>query len=228
MKLNTFIDHTLLKQGATMEEIKQLCDEARAFEFAAVCVNPSFVSLSKQLLSGSAVRVCTVAGFPLGATSTRSKLAETRIAIDDGAHEIDMVIHVGMLKSGAREYVKSEITSMAELVHSHNAVLKVIIETALLSDEEKILACNLASEAGADFVKTSTGFAGVKDRPSGATVQDVALMKNSCGLLSVKASGGIRTLPEALAMINAGATRIGTSSGVALMKEFEVQKHKTP
>ncbi len=188
--LSHMIDHTLLKPDATQDEIAQLCYEARKYGFASVCVNPSYVKLCADLLKGSDVLVCTVVGFPLGATSTESKVFETQKAIRDGATEVDMVINVGALKSRDYELVERDIASVARACHAGGAILKVIIEAALLDDEEKVAACQLAKVAGADFVKTSTGFG-----PGGATAEDVALMRRVVGpKIGVKAAGGIRSL----------------------------------
>jgi deoxyribose-phosphate aldolase len=208
------IDHTLLKPDATQDQIAQLCYEARKHGFASVCVNPANVKLCTQLLKDSDVLVCTVVGFPLGATSTESKVFEAQQAIRDGAIEVDMVINVGALKSRDYELVERDIASIARICHAGNAILKVIIEAALLTDEEKVVACQLAKVAGADFVKTSTGFG-----PGGATVEDVALMRRVVGLtMGVKAAGGIRTYEDAQKMIAAGATRIGASASVRIVQ----------
>jgi deoxyribose-phosphate aldolase len=208
------IDHTLLKPDATQDQIAQLCYEARKHGFASVCVNPANVKLCTQLLKDSDVLVCTVVGFPLGATSTESKVFEAQQAIRDGAIEVDMVINVGALKSRDYELVERDIASIARVCHAGNAILKVIIEAALLTDEEKVVACQLAKVAGADFVKTSTGFG-----PGGATVEDVALMRRVVGLtMGVKAAGGIRTYEDAQKMIAAGATRIGASASVRIVQ----------
>jgi deoxyribose-phosphate aldolase len=220
MNIAQMIDHTLLKPDATPQQIAQICAEAREYGFAAVCVNPVHVTQAVALLSGSATLVCSVAGFPLGATSTAVKVFETRQAIADGAREIDMVISIGHLKHGDNDHVLNDIRSVVEAAHTGGAICKVIIETALLTDEEKRRACLLAVEAGADFVKTSTGFAS-----GGATVEDVALMRAVVGNRArIKAAGGIRTLADAHAMIAAGAARIGTSSGVAIVRETMDQK----
>jgi deoxyribose-phosphate aldolase len=209
------IDHTLLKPDATRVQIEQLCAEARRLRFAAVCVNPTWVPLCARLLVGSGVAVCTVVGFPLGATLTAAKAFEAQQAIDLGAAEIDMVLNIGALKSSNHDLVRDDIRAVAQVCHAGAALLKVIIETALLSDDEKIVACRLAQEAGADYVKTSTGFG-----PGGATAHDVALMRSTVGPhLGVKAAGGIRTLADALQMIAAGATRIGASAGVQIVDE---------
>ncbi|WP_407930687.1 deoxyribose-phosphate aldolase [Ignavibacterium album] len=208
------IDHTLLKPDATKEEIIKLCDEARAFNFASVCVNPCWVETCFNNLKDSDVKVCTVIGFPLGANHPNTKLLETETAIADGAEEIDMVINIGQLKSGNYEYVLNEISRIAHLTKNNLAVLKVIIETCLLTDEEKIIASIISKEAGADFVKTSTGFS-----KGGATLFDVSLMKYSVeNKIKVKASGGVRSREDALKMIAAGASRIGTSSGVKIIR----------
>lgn len=210
------IDHTNLRPEASRDQIVQLCREAREFEFAAVCVNPSYVALAASQLGDSPVKVATVVGFPLGATMTAVKRFEAAEALRLGAREIDMVLNVGALKSGDRNLVLSDIREVAETVHSKSALLKVILETGLLTDEEKTTACQLCVEAGADFVKTSTGFLG-----GGATVADVALMRRMVGPeIGVKASGGIRTADDCRAMITAGANRIGTSSGVKIITEL--------
>lgn len=211
MELAKYIDHTLLKPDATNAQIKTLCEEADAHKFFSVCVNPTHVELAAQLLKNSSVKVCTVIGFPLGANTSSVKAYETVDAIDNGADEIDMVINVGALKSGDYETVKEDIASVVEA--ANGTLVKVIIETSLLSDDEKRMACKLADEAGCNFVKTSTGFSG-----GGATAADVLLMKSSVSdHIEVKASGGIRTRGDALEMIEAGATRIGASSGIAIV-----------
>ncbi len=208
------IDHTLLRPDASRDEIVRLCGEARKYGFASVCINPYWVSLAARELAGSAVKVCTVVGFPLGATTTESKVCETEAALRVGAQEIDMVINVGALKSGDHEAVKQDIQSVAEVAHRGGAILKVILETALLDDNQKAVASTLAKLAGADFVKTSTGFGG-----GGATAHDVALMRKVVGPeLGVKASGGIRTLEDVKAMTAAGATRIGASASVKIIE----------
>jgi deoxyribose-phosphate aldolase len=213
--LAKLIDHTLLKADATQDQIAQLCYEARKFGFAAVCVNPTHVKLCKQLLQGSQVHVCTVVGFPLGATPPEVKAYETQQAIDDGATEVDMVINIGALKSKDYALVERDIATVARACHVGGAILKVIIEAALLTDEEKVIACQLAKAAGAEYVKTSTGFG-----PGGATAHDVALMRHAVGPgLGVKAAGGIKNLADAKAMVAAGATRIGASAGVKIMQE---------
>jgi len=208
------IDHTLLRPDATHAEIVKLCQEARKYRFASVCVNPYWVPLAAAELAGSPVKVCTVIGFPLGATSTESKIAETEAALRVGATEIDMVMNVGALKSGDQETVKQDMRAVAESAHRAGAILKVILETALLDDSQKATACTLARLAGADFVKTSTGFAA-----SGATAHDVALMRLVVGPdMGVKASGGIRTLDDLKKMVAAGATRIGASASVKIVE----------
>lgn len=207
------IDHTLLKADATEEQVRKLCEEARKYTFASVCVNPSNVALAARLLRGSPVKVCTVIGFPLGATTPTAKSIEARDAIANGATEVDMVINVGALKSGDDELVRRDIQAVVDAAKGQ-ALVKVILETALLSDEEKVKASLLAKMAGADFVKTSTGFG-----PGGATAEDVALMRQTVGPeMGVKASGGIRDLETAQAMVKAGATRIGASASVAIAK----------
>ena len=209
------IDHTLLKPEATREQIDRLCREALEYHFASVCVNPTHVGRCAELLRGSDVKVCTVVGFPLGATTTAVKAYETRQAIDDGATEIDMVINIGALKSGDLDAVQADIGAVVDAAHAAGALVKVIIETALLSDDEKVTACRLAQAAGAEFVKTSTGFG-----PGGAKVEDVALMRRVVGPeMGVKASGGVRNYADVQAMIAAGATRIGASAGVAIVSE---------
>lgn len=210
-----YIDHTLLKAEATRTEIEQLCDEARSYQFASVCVNPTWVREAAVRLLGSSVKVCTVVGFPLGATLPDVKAYETRRAIFDGATEIDMVINIGALKSGDDELVRRDIAAVVASAHEACAIVKVILETALLTDEEKIRASRLAQEAGADFVKTSTGFS-----RGGATVADIELMRKTVGVeLGVKAAGGVKDLTVAREMIAAGATRIGASAGVRIVQE---------
>lgn len=206
------IDHTLLKANATQSQITQLCEEAKQFAFASVCVNPAYVALAKQILKDSPVKVCTVVGFPLGATTPYAKAQETLDAVRNGAEEIDMVINVGALKSGDYETIREEIRAVKEACQGR--ILKVILETALLTDEEKVKACEIARDVGADFVKTSTGFG-----PGGATVEDVALMRRTVGLgLGVKASGGVRDLKTAIDMVRAGANRIGASASVKIAR----------
>jgi deoxyribose-phosphate aldolase len=212
------IDHTLLKPEATVQQISQLCHEALLYKFASVCVNPTHVKLAAQLLQNSDIKVCTVVGFPLGATSTQAKVSETKQALDDGATEIDMVINIGALKGEDNDLVEQDVAGVVRVAHHHGALCKVIIETALLTDEEKVRACQLAKRAGADFVKTSTGFSG-----GGATIEDVALMRQTVGpSLGVKASGGIKTLFDAKSMVAAGATRLGASAGVKIIQEAQL------
>ena len=211
MAYNKLIDHTLLKQDATPEQIIALCEEAKQFDFMSVCVNPAYVPLAAKCLEGSDVKVCTVIGFPLGMNLTRTKVEEAELAIKEGADEIDMVINVGMLKAGHDQFVEEEIRELKAV--AGQKVLKVIIETCLLTDEEKVRACIASKNAGADFVKTSTGFS-----TGGATVHDVALMRKTVGPhMGVKASGGVRTKEDLLAMVKAGATRIGTSNGTKII-----------
>ena len=208
------IDHTLLKPEATREDVKKLCGEARQYGFASVCLNPCWVPLAAQELAGSNVKVCTVAGFPLGASATSVKVAEAEQAARDGAQEIDMVINVGALRSGDFDAVKRDIQAVADACHRQGAILKVILETALLDDTQKAVACTLAKMAHADFVKTSTGFG-----PAGATAQDVALMRMVVGPeMGIKAAGGIRTLEDLKKMTAAGATRIGASASVKIVE----------
>jgi deoxyribose-phosphate aldolase len=212
--LAKMIDHTLLKPDATADMIAQLCFEARKYQFASVCVNPTHVKLCAELLRGSDVKICTVIGFPLGATPTEVKVFETKNALENGATEIDMVINIGALKAGDNQLVARDIREVVTAAHAGSALVKVIIETALLNDEEKIVACLLAKEAGADFVKTSTGFSS-----GGATVHDVALMRQTVGPdLGVKAAGGIRTYQDAEQLVAAGATRLGASAGVKIIQ----------
>jgi deoxyribose-phosphate aldolase len=214
------IDHTLLKPDATKREIETLCREAKEFGFASVCVNPTWVATCARLVRGSSVAVCSVVGFPLGATTADTKQYETRRAIFDGAREIDMVINVGALKSGDLHLVESDIRAVTSACRETNVLSKVIIETALLSDEEKVTACTLAKAAAADFVKTSTGFG-----PGGATAEDVALMRRIVGEdMGIKASGGVRTLEGVKAMVAAGATRIGASAGVRIVQQSQGQQ----
>src|SRR5258705_5627878 len=216
----SLIDHTLLKPEATDEDIKKLCEEAARYRFASVCVNPTWVRAASCNLRGTGVPVCTVIGFPLGATLADVKAYEARRAIFDGATEVDMVINVGALKSGDDCLVENDIRSVVEVAHEYEAICKVIIETALLTDDEKVRACLAAKKAGADFVKTSTGFA-----KGGATVADVALMRRTVGSeLGVKASGGVKGLEDARAMVEAGATRIGASVGVKIAQEAAGQR----
>jgi len=212
------IDHTLLKPDATSAQIAELCEEARRYGFASVCVNPAHVHACAEMLdSGTTPKVCTVIGFPLGASASSVKSYETKTALEDGAEEIDMVINIGALKDGNTDLVKSDIQGVVETAHAAGAIVKVIIETVLLTDAEIETACLLAKEAGADFVKTSTGFAG-----GGATVEDIALMRRVVGAeMGVKASGGVRTFEDAQAMIAAGATRLGASAGVKIIQGIE-------
>lgn len=212
--LSKMIDHTLLKPDATQEQIAQLCFEARKHGFASVCINPTWVQLCAQLLKGSQVKVCTVIGFPLGATALEVKVFETQNAIDHGATEIDMVVNIGALKARDLELVARDISGIVSAAHARGAIVKVIIEAVLLTDEEKTIVCLLSKEAGADFVKTSTGFAS-----GGATINDVALMRRAVGPeMGVKAAGGVRTYEDAENMIKAGATRIGASAGVKIIQ----------
>jgi deoxyribose-phosphate aldolase len=209
------IDHTMLKPDATAQDIEKLCREAAEFHFATVCVNPTWVAFAGRLLRGTNVGVCAVVGFPLGATTPDVKQYETRRVIFDGASEVDMVINVGALKSGDLRLVEQDIEAVTGPCHAHGVVSKVIIEAALLTDEEKVAASTLIKAAGADFVKTSTGFG-----PGGATVADVMLMRKVVGAdMGVKASGGVRDLEQVKAMIAAGASRIGASAGVRIVKE---------
>jgi len=210
------IDHTLLKPEATPAQIVQLCAEAREYRFASVCVNPVYVRLCvEQLQDVDDVAVCTVIGFPLGANLSTVKAFEAERAIADGARELDMVLPIGALKAGDRDTLHSDIAAVVEVAHAHGALCKVILETALLTDTEKVLACQVAQEVGADFVKTSTGFG-----PGGATVEDVALMRRTVGPeMGVKAAGGVRTYATLRAMVDAGATRIGASAGVRIVQE---------
>jgi len=210
------IDHTLLKADATRDDIRALCSQAVQYGFHCVVVNPTWVALAASQLRGTDVAVATVVGFPLGANLTAAKLAEADTALRNGARELEMVINIGALKSGDRTLVQTEMRCLAGLAHSRHALLKVILENALLSQEEKILACALAMDAGADFVKTSTGFAA-----SGATASDVVLMRGVVGhKVGVKAAGGIRTAADLSAMVDAGANRIGTSAGVEIVREM--------
>jgi len=206
------IDHTLLKAEATKEQVKTLCEEAKEYSFASVCVNPTWVQYASELLAGTEVKVCTVIGFPLGANTSATKAFETANAIENGATEVDMVINIGALKDKNFDLVKEDIKAVVDAAKG-KALTKVIIETSLLTDEEKEKACVLAVEAGTDFVKTSTGFS-----TGGATVEDIALMRKTVGPeIGVKASGGVRSSEDTEKMIEAGATRIGASSGVAIV-----------
>jgi deoxyribose-phosphate aldolase len=208
------IDHTLLKPDATSADIRKLCAEARHYGFAAVCIHPCWVKLAAAELVGAEVSVCTVVGFPLGASATETKVFETKLAIEQGAREVDMVMNIGALKSHDEETVAADIRAVVEAAHAKGVIVKVILETALLHDTEKAAACRLAKLADADFVKTSTGFG-----PGGASAADVALMRRAVGpQMGVKASGGIRTLAEFNALVDAGASRIGASAGVSIVE----------
>ena len=210
----SYIDHTLLKPEASEADVLKVCAEAVEYKFKSVCVNPAWVKTVKNALKGSGVLTCSVVGFPLGATPSDVKAFEARGAVLDGADEVDMVINIAAARANDKGALVEDIAKVAEAVHGGEAILKVIIETSLLSDEQKVIACEAAVEAGADFVKTSTGFNG-----GGATAEDVALMRKAVGPdLGVKASGGVRSLADAQAMIAAGATRIGASSGIAIVK----------
>jgi deoxyribose-phosphate aldolase len=214
-ELARIIDHTMLKPDATPAEIEQLCEEALSYRFASVCINPAYVPLAAAKLAETEVAVCTVIGFPLGATTTTAKVCEAEQALDDGATELDMVLFIGALKAGERERVEADIAAVATACHDGGGLLKVIIENALLSDDEKVLACQIAQDAGADFVKTSTGFAA-----SGARLEDVRLMRETVEpRIGVKAAGGIHSYEEAMTMIEAGANRIGASAGVQIVEE---------
>jgi deoxyribose-phosphate aldolase len=213
-EIAALIDHTLLKPQATAADIRRLCQEARRYEFATVCVNPYWVSLAAAEVAGSPVRVAAVAGFPLGANTTAIKVAETEAVMAAGAREVDMVLNIGELCAGNLDAVRADVTAVVSAAHARGALVKVILETALLSDDQKIAACAICKQAGADFVKTSTGFA-----THGATVHDVDLMRRAVGRdTGVKASGGIRTLEDLEAMRAAGANRIGTSAGVQIVE----------
>ena len=208
------IDHTLLKPEATAADIRKVCGEARDYHFASVCVNPYWVRLVAEELVGSTVKVCSVVGFPLGASATQIKVAETAAAIRDGAQEIDMVLNIGALRGGDHDAVRGDIQAVVEIAHACGAIVKVILETALLNDEQKVAASLIAKEAGADFVKTSTGFG-----PGGATAADVALMRRTVGPeMGVKASGGVRTLEDLKTMAAAGANRVGASASVKIVE----------
>lgn len=212
----SYIDHTLLKPESTQDEIITLCDEAKEYKFKTVCINPYWVKIAKARLEDSYVGITTVIGFPLGASTTASKVFETKEAIASGATEIDMVVNVGELKAHNNEAVKSDIKAVVEAAEAQ-AIVKVIIETGLLTNEEKVRACGLSKEAGADFVKTSTGFS-----KGGATEEDIKLMRETVGpKLGVKASGGVRNLETAKVLIKAGATRLGASAGIAIVKGEE-------
>lgn len=212
MNINKYIDHTLLKADSVQSQLDQLIEEAKAYDFASVCVNPCWVAYAVKALKGTDVKVCTVVGFPLGATTSATKAFETKDAIENGADEIDMVINIGLLKQGDYQAVEDDMRAVVEA--SGDKLVKVIIEACLLTDDEKVKACQLAVNAGVDFVKTSTGFS-----TGGATVSDVKLMRQTVGPdIGVKAAGGARSLEDALAFVEAGATRIGTSAGVTIMK----------
>jgi deoxyribose-phosphate aldolase len=222
-QLAKMIDHTLLKADATSDQIEKLCKEALEYNFASVCVNSIYVPQATTLLATRDVKVCTVVGFPLGAMLSQAKAAETRLAIERGASEIDMVMHIGALKSEDISTLHHDISIVAAECQLHDALCKVIIETSLLDDQEKVIACRVAQDAGADFVKTSTGFS-----TGGATTADVRLMRSTVGdSMGVKASGGIRSLADALAMVEAGANRLGMSAGVAIMQEMLGQSSST-
>jgi deoxyribose-phosphate aldolase len=218
-EIASMIDHTLLRADATRSDIRKLCAEARQYKFASVCVNPYWVPLAAAELAGSAVNVCTVVGFPLGASSTAAKVAETENSVKLGASEIDMVLNIGELKGSHFDAVQKDIEAVAAAAHGGGAILKVILETSLLDDDEKVKASALSKAAGADFVKTSTGFS-----TGGATVHDVSLMRRTVGPeMGVKASGGIRTLDDVRKMADAGATRIGASAGVQILESTPAQ-----
>lgn len=212
MNLNKLIDHTALKADTTQAQIETLCAEARTYDFMSVCVNPTWIAYASELLAGSDVKVCTVIGFPLGANTPEVKAFETKQAIELGADEVDMVVNIGAVKDANWSLVERDIKAVVEAAQG-KALTKVIIETALLTDEEKVKTCEIAKAVGADFVKTSTGFS-----TGGATVEDIALMRQTVGAeLGVKASGGVSTTEEALAMVEAGATRIGASKGIQIV-----------
>lgn len=215
MELNKYIDHTLLSADANQDMIRKICDEAKQFHFASVCVNPYYVPLCKWFLKDSDVKICTVIGFPLGQMTTRAKCDEALDAIKNGAQEVDMVLNIAALKAHDLHYVTDEIKEVREVCHNNNALLKVIIETCLLNEQNKIDACKCVSDAKADFIKTSTGFS-----TGGATAEDVALMKKHVDpSVKIKASGGIRSKQDAIKMIEAGASRLGTSKGVMLVTD---------
>ena len=214
MELSKYIDHTLLKADATVDQIKTLCEEAAEYNFMSVCINPVHIPLAKELLADSDVKVCTVIGFPLGANATAVKAFEAKMAVEDGADEVDMVINIDAAKAGDWETVEKDVRAVVEAV-PEEVVVKVIIETSLLNDEEKTLASQAAQRGGTDFVKTSTGFS-----TGGATLEDVTLMRQAVGPdLGVKASGGVSNYAEAMAMIEVGATRIGASKGIAIVTQ---------
>lgn len=215
-KMAVYIDHTVLKPDATEESVIKICKEALEYKFASVCINPSYVELAYSILKESEVKVCTVVGFPLGATTPKVKAFEAAKAIEAGATEVDMVINVGALKSGKLDLIEKDISCVVEAC-KEKALLKVIIETCLLTDEEKVKACEISKKVGADYVKTSTGFS-----TGGATAEDIALMRKTVGEeLGVKASGGVRNLETALKMIEAGATRIGASASINIINELD-------
>lgn len=216
MEIAKYVDHTLLKPEATKEQVEKLCNEAKQYNFASVCVNPTWVKLASDILKGTDVKVCTVIGFPLGANTPETKAFEAVNAVTNGAEEIDMVMNIGALKSGDTELVQKDIEAVVNAVKD-KALVKVIIETSLLTEDEKVTACQLSVQAGAHYVKTSTGFS-----TGGATVEDVALMRKTVGPnVGVKASGGVRTAEDAKVMIEAGASRIGASSGTAIVDEYQ-------
>ncbi len=213
MNINKYIDHTALKADTNLKQIETLCSEAREYDFFSVCVNSYYVKKAVALLDGSSVKVCTVVGFPLGASTMETKRFEAMKAMAEGAKEIDMVINLSAIKSGEWQYVLDDMSSLSQVVHQQGGLLKVILETCLLTQEEKIKSCELAMKAQVDFVKTSTGFS-----TGGATLEDVRLMRSIVGEMGVKASGGIRDAEAARKMIEAGATRLGTSAGVEIVK----------
>ena len=216
-EIASLIDHTLLKPQATAADIRRLCQEARRYGFATVCVNPYWVALAASELAGSSVQVAAVAGFPLGANTTSIKVAETESVIAAGAREVDMVLNIGELRAGNLDAVRADIAAVVTAAHARHALVKVILETALLTDDQKVAACTISKQAGADFIKTSTGFS-----THGATAHDVELIRRTVGPgMGVKASGGIRTLEDVEAMRSAGATRIGTSSGVQILEALQ-------
>lgn len=214
MDLAGIIDHTILKPESTAADVQRVCAEARRHRFASVCVNPCWVALAASELRGTPVKVCTVVGFPLGANATETKMSETAAAIRVGAQEIDMVMNIGALRSADEVTVQNDIRGVVEVAHRSGVLVKVILETALLTDDQKVAACRIAKQAGADFVKTSTGFG-----PGGATAADIRLMRDTVGpRMGVKASGGIRTIEDLRNMVAAGASRIGASSSVAIVE----------
>jgi deoxyribose-phosphate aldolase len=214
LELSKYIDHTLLKPDATSEQIKSLCEEAAKYGFFSVCLNPQYIKFAKSMLVNTEVKICTVVGFPLGASTTETKVFETQNAIAHGADEIDMVLNIGAVKSKNWSLVENDIEQVVKMAHQHGKLIKVIFETCLLNDEEKIKCCQICSSVKADFVKTSTGFSN-----GGATLEDVKLMKSNISQgVSVKASGGVRDLETAKAFIAAGAARLGTSSGVNIVQ----------